>query len=83
MATLIVTISNRTALATLAVSECEHDVISALQAGAQGYILKGSSGSEFVKAVHAVRGDLYFAPDLAARLLRGKSRRAIVNGNLR
>jgi len=46
--------------------------------------LKGSSGSEFVKAVHAVRGDLYFAPDLAARLLRGKSRRtgAVANDNL-
>jgi len=61
------------ATAVMTVSECEHDVISALRAGARGYILKDSSGCEFVKVVHAVvRGDFYFAPNLAARLLEGE-----------
>ena len=61
------------ATAVMTVSECEHDVISALRAGARGYILKDSSGCEFVKVVHAVvRGDFHFAPNLAARLLEGE-----------
>ena len=53
----------------LTASEDEHDVALALQAGARGYILKGSSGSEVVEAVHAiVRGDFYVTPTLVARL---------------
>ena len=71
--------------AILTVSEYEQDVISALQAGARGYLLKCSGGPEVVKAVHAiVRGNFYFAPNLAARLLRGKSRRmeTVANDNL-
>jgi len=71
--------------AILAVSEFEHDVTAALQAGARGYLLKGSGGPEVVKAVHAVvRGDFYFAPNLAARLLTGQNRRmeAVANDNL-
>ena len=53
----------------LTASEDEHDVALALQAGARGYILKGSSGSEVVEAVHAiVRGDFYVTPSLVARL---------------
>src|SRR5215469_1144077 len=54
----------------LTVSECEHDVVSALLAGARGYVLKGSRESEIVDAVRAiVQGDFYFTPNLAARLL--------------
>jgi two-component system nitrate/nitrite response regulator NarL len=60
----------------LTVSECEHDVASALQAGARGYVLKGGSESEVVDAVHAiVRGNFYFTPNFAARLLIEKSER--------
>jgi two-component system, NarL family, nitrate/nitrite response regulator NarL len=60
----------------LTVSECEHDVASALQAGARGYVLKGSSESEVVEALHAIaRGDFYFTPNLAARLLIERSKR--------
>jgi two-component system, NarL family, nitrate/nitrite response regulator NarL len=60
----------------LTVSECEHDVASALQAGARGYVLKGSSESEVVDAVHAIaRGNFYFTPNLAARLLIEKGKR--------
>jgi DNA-binding NarL/FixJ family response regulator len=54
----------------LTVSESEHDVASALQAGARGYILKGSSSAEVVETVRAIfRGESYVAPSLAARLL--------------
>jgi len=59
----------------LTASENEQHVMSALQAGARGYILKGSSGQEVVEAVRAIaKGDSYMAPNLAARLLinRGK-----------
>jgi len=54
----------------LTASENESDVVSALQAGARGYILKGSSGFEVVETVRAVfRGESYVAPILGARLL--------------
>lgn len=59
----------------LTASECENDVVSALLAGARGYVLKGGRDSEVVDAVHAIaRGNFYFTPDLVVRLLieRGK-----------
>jgi two-component system, NarL family, nitrate/nitrite response regulator NarL len=55
----------------LTVSENEEDVAQALEAGAKGYVLKGTSGPELLKAMLAVsRGELYVTPGLAARLLR-------------
>jgi len=63
-------------IVALTASEDEQDVTSALQAGARGYILKGSSGQELVETVRAVfRGDCYVAPHLAARLLINKGKR--------
>ncbi len=54
----------------LTASESELDVACALKAGAQGYILKGSSGAEVVETVRAIyNGQSYVAPSLAARLL--------------
>jgi len=51
-------------------SESEQDVISALKAGARGYILKNSSGPEVVETAREIaRGNSYVAPNLAARLL--------------
>ena len=70
----------------LSASENEQDVTSALQAGARGYILKGSSGSEVVETVLAIyRGEHYVAAGLGARLLIKISKRieAVVNDNLR
>lgn len=67
-------------------SEDEQDVTSALQVGARGYIVKGSSGSEVVETVRAVaRGDSYVAPTLGARLLIKKGNRieTIVSDNVR
>jgi len=66
----------------LTASESELDVAAALQAGARGYILKGSSGPEVVETVRAIfSGESYVAPSLAARLLIQMSRRADVVAN--
>ena len=54
----------------LTVSESEEHVSQALEAGAQGYVLKGTSGAELVGMMRAVsRGETYVTPGLAARLL--------------
>jgi DNA-binding NarL/FixJ family response regulator len=65
----------------LTASENEQHVMSALQAGARGYILKGSSGDEVVEAVRAIaKGDSYMAPNLAARLLiKGKQAETVTD----
>ena len=54
----------------LTVSEVEENVTASLQAGAQGYLLKGTSGPDLVRIVEAVHsGESYVSPGLAARLL--------------
>jgi DNA-binding NarL/FixJ family response regulator len=54
----------------LTASESELDVAAALQAGARGYILKGSSGAVVAEATRAIfNGGDYVTPSLAARLL--------------
>lgn len=54
----------------LTVSEHDDDVITALRAGARGYILKGVGGKELVNIIRSVyQGDSYVSPTLAARLL--------------
>ncbi len=54
----------------LTVSESEEHVAQALEAGAQGYVLKGASGTELISTMCAVsRGESYVSPGLAARLL--------------
>ena len=54
----------------LTVSESEEHVAQALAAGAQGYVLKGTSGPELINTMRAVsRGESYVSPGLAARLL--------------
>jgi len=61
----------------LTASESELDVASALQVGARGYILKGSSGAEVVETVRAIfNGQSYVAPSLAARPLIQMGERA-------
>ena len=63
-------ISPDTKIIMLTVSESENDVTAAMQAGANGYILKGSSGPELLQIVRSVRnGEMYVTPTLAARLL--------------
>jgi two-component system nitrate/nitrite response regulator NarL len=54
----------------LTVSESEEHVAQALEAGAHGYVLKGTSGPELINTMRAVsRGESYVSPGLAARLL--------------
>ena len=54
----------------LTVSEHDDDVMSALKAGARGYVLKGVGGQELCNALRAInQGDAYVSPSLAARLL--------------
>ena len=54
----------------LTVSEQEEDVAASLQAGARGYILKGTSGPELIRIVQSIhQGESYVTPGLAARLL--------------
>jgi two-component system, NarL family, nitrate/nitrite response regulator NarL len=66
----------------LTASENELDVASALQVGARGYILKGSSGAEVIETVRAIfNGESYVAPSLAARLLIQMGKRAEVVAN--
>jgi two-component system nitrate/nitrite response regulator NarL len=54
----------------LTASEKEDDILNALGAGAQGYIVKGVGAEEFLSALRAIaRGEPYVSPGLAARLL--------------
>ncbi|MCB1518003.1 MAG: response regulator transcription factor [Hyphomicrobiaceae bacterium] len=54
----------------LTASEEDKDVLSALDAGAKGYVLKGVGGGELVGIVRTVAsGETYVAPSLAARVL--------------
>ena len=72
-------------IVVLTVSENEQDVTSVLQAGARGYILKGSSGLDVVRTVQAIaQGNSYVAPSLAAQLLiKGTQVKAVVKENHR
>jgi len=64
-----------TRVVMLTVSEDEDDLLTAMKAGASGYVLKGAAASELVgvlRTVHA--GEVYVAPGLAWGLLREMSR---------
>ena len=54
----------------LTVSESEDDAYSALEGGAQGYVLKGVSGPELIQAIRTVaKGETFITPAVATRLL--------------
>jgi two-component system, NarL family, nitrate/nitrite response regulator NarL len=54
----------------LTVSDSDSDVTAMLQLGVHGYLLKGCTGQEIVRAVQRVHaGELCMTPDLAPRLL--------------
>jgi DNA-binding NarL/FixJ family response regulator len=64
------TVSPRTKIAMLTASEQGNDLITAMQAGAQGYILKGSKITEVVAAIKAIEsGETYVSPKLAGKIL--------------
>jgi two-component system nitrate/nitrite response regulator NarL len=63
-----------TRIVMLTVSEDEDDLLSAMKAGASGYVLKGVSASDLARVVRSVSGgDVYVAPSLAFGLLREMS----------
>ncbi|MGQ7947201.1 response regulator [Flavobacterium sp. WC2509] len=54
----------------LSMHESEEYVLKSIQAGADGYLLKGSSKEEFLKAVHTVSsGGKYFSGDISSILI--------------
>src|SRR5215831_17506511 len=54
----------------LTASDCDSDVAAMLQVGVHGYLLKGCTGQEIIRAVKRVyAGDFYVTPSLATRLL--------------
>ena len=57
-------------IAMLTVSEHDDDVLSSLQNGALGYILKGISGPELIDVIKGLHdGNPYVSPELVAKLL--------------
>ena len=69
-AALIMTICPDVNIIMLTASESEENVTASLEAGAKGYLLKGTSGPELLRIAQAVcGGDSYVTPTLAAKLL--------------
>nr|WP_315156420.1 response regulator transcription factor [uncultured Flavobacterium sp.] len=62
--------SNFVKIVMLSMHESEEYVLKSIQAGADGYLLKGSSKEEFLKAVHTVsNGGKYFSGDISSILI--------------
>jgi len=60
-----------TAVLVLTMYEDDATVFTAMQAGAQGYLLKGAEQDDIADAIRAVsRGQAIFGPGIAARLLQ-------------
>ncbi|WFB11779.1 response regulator transcription factor [Streptomyces sp. LX-29] len=54
--------------------EDDADILRAVEAGAAGYLLKGSSRQELIDAVHsAARGETVLTPSLAGKLFRPRA----------
>lgn len=59
-----------TAIVVFTASVCTDDAIKALNAGAKGYVLKGSPSEDLFQALQVVqRGDVYVTPAFAARVI--------------
>jgi len=55
-----------TSVVILSMYDDEHSVMSAIQAGAHGFVLKSSSGDDVLEALHrAVRGGYYLSPQVS------------------
>jgi DNA-binding NarL/FixJ family response regulator len=61
---------NSVKIIMLSMHESEEYVLKSIRAGADGYLLKGSSKEEFLKAVHTVsNGGKYFSGDISSILI--------------
>jgi DNA-binding NarL/FixJ family response regulator len=62
--------NNLVKIVILSMYESEEYVLKSIKAGADGYLLKGSSKEEFLKALHTVsRGGKYFSGDISSILI--------------
>jgi len=68
---------NPVKIVVLSMHESEEYVLQSIKAGADGYLLKGSSKEEFLKALHTVaNGGKYFSGDISSILIN-----QLTNGN--
>lgn len=62
--------NDTTKIIMLSMHESEEYVLKSIKAGADGYLLKGSSKEEFLKALHTVsNGGKYFSGDISSILI--------------
>ncbi|MFI0491604.1 response regulator [Flavobacterium sp.] len=62
--------NNPVKIVMLSMHESEEYVLKSIKAGADGYLLKGSSKEEFLKALHSVSdGGKYFSGDISSILI--------------
>jgi two-component system nitrate/nitrite response regulator NarL len=62
--------NNKVKIIMLSMHESEEYVLKSIRAGADGYLLKGSSKEEFLKALHTVaNGGKYFSGDISSILI--------------
>ena len=62
--------NNMVKIVMLSMHESEEYVLKSIKAGADGYLLKGSSKEEFLKAVHTIaNGGKYFSGDISSILI--------------
>ena len=65
-------ISPQARIVVLTTYDGDEDIYKALQAGAQGYLLKGASSEELISAVRSVRAGERYIPSLVAERLAGR-----------
>jgi two-component system nitrate/nitrite response regulator NarL len=62
--------NNNVKIVMLSMHESEEYVLKSIKAGADGYLLKGSSKEEFLKALHTIaNGGKYFSGDISSILI--------------
>lgn len=70
--------NNLVKIVMLSMHESEEYVLKSIRAGADGYLLKGSSKEEFLKALHTVaNGGKYFSGDISSILISQLSNPAL------
>jgi DNA-binding NarL/FixJ family response regulator len=70
--------NNLVKIIVLSMHESEEYVLKSIKAGADGYLLKGSSKEEFLKALHTVaNGGKYFTGDVSSILINQLTNTAI------
>jgi DNA-binding NarL/FixJ family response regulator len=66
----IVNASPHVGILVVTMFDDDHSVFAAMQAGARGYILKGTNHTEMLRAIRAVAsGEAIFSPAIAVRLM--------------